>query len=150
MVENGFFLCDAESEADLGKLVGAGERLASPVLRCGSAGLARALAGAPPASAIPRLAPPLLLVIGSHHPVTAAQIQALARHAPAVVTRIRPTAPETIAPAVRDVAASLGGRGAAALVVEVADGTGAELAAALFDRVLARRPSASSGRARWS
>jgi uncharacterized protein YgbK (DUF1537 family) len=53
-----------------------------------------------------------------------------------VVTRVRPTAPETIARAVRKVAASLVGRGAAALVIEVADGTGAEVAGPLFDRVL--------------
>jgi uncharacterized protein YgbK (DUF1537 family) len=137
VVNGGFFLCDAESEADLGELVGAGARLDPPVLWCGSAGLARALAGAPPVSALPPLAPPLLLVVGSHHPVTVAQIQALAHHAPEAVTRVRPTAPATIAPAMRQVEQALGGRGAAALVIEVADGTGALVAAPLFDRVLA-------------
>ncbi len=108
VVDGGFFLCDAESEADLGELVGAGARLDPPVLWCGSAGLARALAGAPPVSALPPLAPPLLLVVGSHHPVTLAQTQALAHHAPEVVTRVRPTAPATIAPAVRQVEQALG------------------------------------------
>jgi uncharacterized protein YgbK (DUF1537 family) len=136
VVGRGFFLCDAEAEADLGELVRAGERLAPPVLWCGSAGLARALAGAPPLGAVPALARPLLLVIGSHHPVTLAQIEALARHAPEMVTRARPTDPATIAPALRSVATALRGRGAAALVIEVADGTGAEAAAPLFDRVL--------------
>jgi uncharacterized protein YgbK (DUF1537 family) len=137
VVGSGFFLCDAVTEADLGELVAAGERLAPPILWCGSAGLARALAGAPPVSAIPQLEPPLLLVVGSHHPVTLAQIQALAHHAPDVVTRVRPTEPETIERALRRVAEALGGRGAAALVIEVADGTGALVAAPLFDRVLA-------------
>jgi D-threonate/D-erythronate kinase len=136
VVGSGFFLCDAATEADLGELAATGERLAPPILWCGSAGLARALAGAPPVSATPPLAPPLLLVIGSHHPVTLAQIEALARHAPEVVTRVRPTEPETIARLLRRVAAALAGGGAAALVIEVADGTGAELAAPLFDRVL--------------
>jgi uncharacterized protein YgbK (DUF1537 family) len=133
---SGFFLCDAESEDDLQGLVAAGERLAAPVLWCGSAGLARALAGTPASSALPRLEPPLLLVIGSHHPVTLAQIQALAEHAPDVVVRVRHAEQEALEPVIRTAAPILADAGRAALVLEVPDGTGAEVAAPFFDRVL--------------
>jgi uncharacterized protein YgbK (DUF1537 family) len=133
---SGFFVCDAESEDDLQALVAAGERLAAPVLWCGSAGLARALAGAPARSALPRLEPPLLLVIGSHHPVTLTQIQALAEHAPDVVVRIRHSGEQALGPVLGEVALRLADTGRAALVLEVPDGTGAEVAAPFFDRVL--------------
>jgi D-threonate/D-erythronate kinase len=133
---SGFFLCDAESEDDLQALVAAGERLAAPVLWCGSAGLARALAGTPARSALPRLEPPLLLVIGSHHPVTLAQIQALAEHAPDVVVRVRHAEQEALEPSIRTAVPILADAGRAALVLEVPDGTGAEVAAPFFDRVL--------------
>jgi D-threonate/D-erythronate kinase len=133
---SGFFLCDAESEDDLQAVVVAGERMAEPVLWCGSAGLARAIAGVPAGTALPRLEPPLLLVIGSHHPVTLAQIQALAEHAPDVVVRIRRGAEEALEPAIGEVAPILAGTGRAALVIEVPDGTGAAVAAPFFDRVL--------------
>jgi D-threonate/D-erythronate kinase len=132
----GFFLCDAESEDELRALVVAGERLAPPVLWCGSAGLARALAGAPARSALPRLEPPLLLVIGSHHPVTLAQVQALANHAPDLVVRVRHGREERLEAVIGAVATTLAGCGRAALVIEVPDGTGAAVAAPFFDRVL--------------
>lgn len=45
LAADGFFLCDAETEAQLQAIVEAGRRMAAPVLWCGSAGLARALAG---------------------------------------------------------------------------------------------------------
>ena len=50
---SGCFLCDAADEHDLAALVDAGRRLEPPVLWCGSAGLARALAGAPQAGTLP-------------------------------------------------------------------------------------------------
>ena len=132
----GFFLCDAESEDDLRALVVAGERLAPPVLWCGSAGLARALAGVPAGSALPRLEPPLLLMIGSHHPVTLAQIRALAKHAPDFVVRVCLDSENELEPVIGALARILARSGRAALVIEVPDGTGAAVAAPFFDRVL--------------
>jgi uncharacterized protein YgbK (DUF1537 family) len=132
----GIFFCDAASEHDLAALVTAGRRLAGPVLWCGCAGLARALAGAPRDAAAPRLEPPLLLVIGSHHPVTLTQIQALGEHVPSVLVRIRPG--DAIGPAIRAVDQVLTRHGRAALVIEIADGTGAAAAGPLFDRILGR------------
>ena len=70
----GFFLCDATAEEDLDAIVARRPRLAGPLLWIGTAGLARALAGPrrrPRPTALPA---PLLLVIGSHHPVTLAQV----------------------------------------------------------------------------
>ncbi len=131
----GYFLCDAAYEHDLAVLVEAGRRLEPPVLWCGSAGLARALAGTPRAAALPGLEPPLLLVLGSHHPVTLAQIEALAAHAPEALIRVPATG--TIEPAIRKIAAALDRGGRAALWIEIAHGTGAALAGPIFDRVLA-------------
>jgi uncharacterized protein YgbK (DUF1537 family) len=130
----GFFLCDASEDRDLAALVDAGRRLVPPVLWCGSAGLARALASASPASATPRLEPPILLVVGSHHPVTLAQVEALAARAPAVVIRVPPEGAP--GPAIRAVAEALAHHGGAALVIALADGTGAAVAAPVFDRIL--------------
>lgn len=83
----GVLVCDAESDADLAAIAGRGESLAGPVLWCGSAGLAHALAGA--------MAEPLrlagrrrLVVAGTRHPVTAAQIEALAATRPDVLVAL--------------------------------------------------------------
>jgi len=74
------FACDAESDVDLAALAAAAEPV--PALLAGSAGLAAALAarlapgaGPPPA---PGLRGPLLVVAGSAHPVTRAQVARLA------------------------------------------------------------------------
>jgi D-threonate/D-erythronate kinase len=130
----GVFFCDAASESDLAALVDAGRRLEPPVLWCGSAGLARALADAPEAGALPRLEPPRLLVIGSHHPVTLAQIEALAAHAPEVLVRVPLGA--DVGPAIRAVADALADHGVAALAIALADGTGPAVAGPVFDRIL--------------
>jgi uncharacterized protein YgbK (DUF1537 family) len=130
----GSFLCDAATEAELTAVVDAGRRLEPPVLWCGSAGLARALAGAPRPSSPSPLEPPLLLVIGSHHPVTLAQIEALAAHAPEALIRVPPGAP--VAPAIRSVGEALARHGRAALVIALADGTGPTVARPVFDRIL--------------
>ncbi len=132
----GMFLCDALSEPELAALVDAGRRLEPPVLWCGSAGLARALAGAPQTSAAFRLEPPLLLVIGSHHPVTLAQLEALAAKAPAIVIRVPPAA--AVGPAIRATGDALARHGRAALVIALADGTGPAVAGPVFDRILGR------------
>lgn len=75
--DGGLYLCDAADEADLAEIA-ASPALAPPVLWCGSAGLARALAGptvpVPLAEALP---PPRLLVVGTAHPATLAQLERL-------------------------------------------------------------------------
>jgi uncharacterized protein YgbK (DUF1537 family) len=133
---HGTFLCDGATEADLAALVDAGRRLEPPVLWCGSAGLARALAGRSQPHAMPSLEPPLLFVIGSHHPVTLAQIEALAADAPDLMVRVRTA--DAAGAAIKAVADALTRHGRAALAIEVADGTGPAVAGPIFDRVLGR------------
>lgn len=80
----GVFVCDAETDADLTEIVAHAIALAPPLLWCGSAGLARALANAPVLrAAVP--AAPLLAIIGSGHPVTRAQVETLRQARPDVV-----------------------------------------------------------------
>jgi D-threonate/D-erythronate kinase len=132
----GLFLCDAVDEDDLAAIVHAGRGLSAPVLWIGTAGLARALAG-PSAPVGPTPVPtPLLLVIGSHHPVTLAQIGQLAAHAPDAAATIRLDTAD-LAAAIEGLAAALAAEGRAALVFALPDGTGAEIAGPLFDRVTA-------------
>jgi D-threonate/D-erythronate kinase len=83
-VPEGVSVWDAETEADIARIAAAGRALAEPVLWCGSAGLAGALA-TPPATppAAPPTAPlarPLLGIFGSDHPVTTAQLRAAFPH----------------------------------------------------------------------
>jgi uncharacterized protein YgbK (DUF1537 family) len=136
VVGSGFFLCDAGTEDDLQAIVRAGQALAGPLLWIGTAGLARALAE--PATAPPQAAlwAPLLLVIGSHHPVTLAQLEQLAAHAPEAMTAIRLGSSDFAAP-LGALAAALAARGRAALVFALPDGTGANLAGPVFDQVMA-------------
>jgi D-threonate/D-erythronate kinase len=132
----GAFLCDAGSEADLDAIVAAARRLAPPLLWVGTAGLARALAGAPrslPQDELPR---PLLVVIGSHHPVTLAQVETLAEVRPQAVVRLG--LDEDPDPPIARIRQMLGEEGAAALILTVPDGTGAHVAAPVFDRAFAR------------
>ena len=133
----GFFLCDAMAEDDLGAIVRAGGALPEPLLWVGTAGLARALAG-PATRSHPTLLPaPLLLVIGSHHPVTLAQVAQLTAHAPAealLSIRLDDTGVEA---AVERLAAALAAQRRTALVFALPDGTGADVAGPLFDRVMA-------------
>jgi uncharacterized protein YgbK (DUF1537 family) len=133
--ERGFFLCDATAEADLDAVVRAGRGLSGPLLWIGTAGLARALAG--PATAAPQVAlrAPMLLVVGSHHPVTLAQVERLAADAPDALIALRPDTDDCAA-AVEALAAVLAARGRAALVFALPDGTGAEIAGPLFDRAM--------------
>jgi D-threonate/D-erythronate kinase len=69
-------LCDAATDADLDAIVAQGRALAGRVLWCGSGGLAGALAGRRPVPC-PDLPRPILALIGSDHPVTAAQLAAV-------------------------------------------------------------------------
>jgi len=71
---------DAESDADLRRIVEDGRRLPGHVLWCGTGGLAGALAGNRPVPR-PTLTGPLLALIGSDHPVSARQVSKAAhRH----------------------------------------------------------------------
>jgi len=103
----GLFLCDAETDADLAAIVAAGKALAPPILWCGSAGLARALAGvAPPAEPVP--GEPLLAIVGSAHPVTRAQLDRVADAHPELRIAVCEGAAEA-----EEVRACVAGRGAA-------------------------------------
>jgi uncharacterized protein YgbK (DUF1537 family) len=111
VVGSGFFLCDAVTEGDLQAVVRAGQALARPLLWIGTAGLARALAG--PVTVTPEagLELPLLLVIGSHHPVTLAQLERLAVQAPDAIAAIRPDTGD-LAAVIEALAAGLAAQGA--------------------------------------
>ena len=69
-------LLDAETDADLDAIVARHRATAGPVLWVGTAGLAGALAGRRPVPC-PPLSGPVLALIGSDHPVTAGQRDAL-------------------------------------------------------------------------
>lgn len=74
----GILVCDAESEAELDAVAATGLLQGGRLLWCGSAGLARALAGHPP---VPSQRPSgsLLAIVGSIHPRSRAQLEAVAR-----------------------------------------------------------------------
>ncbi|HEX6143142.1 MAG TPA: four-carbon acid sugar kinase family protein [Geminicoccaceae bacterium] len=129
----GVFLCDASTDDDLEAIAAAAPALAAPVLWVGTGGLAFALAGAGGRPAPP--SGPLLIVVGSHHPMTLIQVDALTRARPELVVRIEPGA--AVEPAVDAVAGRLGRRGLAALVFGFPDGTGAEVAGPVFDAAFA-------------
>jgi uncharacterized protein YgbK (DUF1537 family) len=77
-------LCDAVDDADLESRVRMVRALRIPVLWCGSAGLARALSGRAPPVLSPAMASSLIIV-GTHHPVTQAQLAALPPEAVALI-----------------------------------------------------------------
>jgi len=74
-VTPGVSLWDAGTDADLDAVVAAGYAFAGPVLWCGSAGLAGALGDRTVRP--PPIGRPLLMLIGSRHPATLAQVGAL-------------------------------------------------------------------------
>jgi uncharacterized protein YgbK (DUF1537 family) len=121
----GAFLCDAETDADLRAIAAAGERLAPPVLWCGTAALARALVAAPPR---PEPVPPepLLAIVGSHHPVTRAQLDRVEDARPELWIAVREGAAEA-----EEVRGCLAARGAALVTFLLPD--------YMFDAEAARR-----------
>jgi uncharacterized protein YgbK (DUF1537 family) len=104
----GVFVCDASTDADLERLVhnGRGRR----VLWCGSSGLARALAGKPPA---PASASPTLAIIGSRHAASRAHAATLSRGLRAAAV------PASDAAAIPALADALRTRGRAALLLDL-------------------------------
>jgi D-threonate/D-erythronate kinase len=110
----GVIVCDAESEEDLAGIAGAGANLDPPVLWCGSAGLARALAGSHGTVELPRAVSALAL-IGSPHPVSRKQVHRLAAVRPELVVTLDSSS--GVENAVMTVAARLATHGRAALAV---------------------------------
>ncbi|OAF06617.1 four-carbon acid sugar kinase family protein [Bradyrhizobium neotropicale] len=80
---DGIHVFDAESDADLERVVGIGRQAPFPILWCGSGGLAGALTRGHSAIAPQILRAPVLGLFGSDQAATAAQLEACA---PAVVT----------------------------------------------------------------
>lgn len=115
----GASLWDAGSDADLLRIVAAGRALPGRVLWCGSAGLAGALAGTPPA--VVAFPPPLLALVGSDHPASTRQVAAVA------TCHVR-----------------LGPAGAGDVAVAGLLGTGAAVATVMLPPGMARAPAAAA------
>lgn len=130
LTDSGVFMVDGGSGQDLQATVAAAERLRPPVLWVGSAGLARAFSADPaPAYADQRAG---LVIVGSHHPVTLAQVQAVEAAAHARVVRILPGhAPDAAVDALARLAED---QQTALLHFALPDGTGAATAGPLFER----------------
>ncbi len=75
-LQSGITVFDAETEADLARVVEAGRGAPGPVLWCGSGGLARALAASAPAPRSAVLRPPVLGLFGSDQATTQRQLAA--------------------------------------------------------------------------
>ena len=75
----GVTVFDAETDADLDRVAALAQTLPGPILWCGSAGLASALARAEVPLAAPALDGPVLGLFGSDQAVTAAQLSACGR-----------------------------------------------------------------------
>jgi uncharacterized protein YgbK (DUF1537 family) len=147
LAADGFFLCDAETEEHLHAIVTAGRRMAAPVLWCGSAGLARALAGPPSSQEAFVPGAPLLMLIGSDHAVSRAQHEALEAHKPGLVMALRASEPAVIEAAVADVAAAIGRGASAALAVDLPTGSpeaASEVLAATSALIAERMPQPGS------
>ncbi len=132
----GFHLCDVASDRDLEAIVASGQGLRPPVLWCGSAGLARALAGFPEPAKIPAPATPFLMLIGSPHPVTATQIGVLAGRWPERVLRVI-TPDASVDQTITAIRRMLAKDGWAALVFALPDEMGADAAGAVISRTFA-------------
>jgi uncharacterized protein YgbK (DUF1537 family) len=111
-------LCDAESEADLARIAERGALLPQPVLWCGSAGLARAIAAPAAPSRPAALARPLLILIGSAHPRTRGQVARLREDHLAVLAWDGTTALSAV-----DVSARLKADGVAIVALDLAPET---------------------------
>ncbi len=107
------WLADAEFDIDLREIVRHGRTMPGPLLWCGTAGLASALASAAPAAAPPPRGR-ILAVCGSDHAVAAAQVAAVTAAMPDAMICVAPDeSTDRIARALRD-------RGLAVLTVSLA------------------------------
>lgn len=133
----GVTVYDAETDADLDRIVAAGRSLgpSARILWCGSGGLAGALArdaGTPPQSAAPDLALPILGVFGTNHPVTMGQLD----RAGAATLRLPDGSPASLA----RLTAQLALRGAALVAFDLprlARAEAARIIAGEVDRLVA-------------
>lgn len=147
LAEGGFLLCDAQTDDDLRAIVAAGGRLAPPVLWCGTAGLAHAFAAPLPAPRPPPPERPLLMLIGSPHSVSRAQVRALAAHRPALAVRLSQVMPAAIEAALDAVGRVMAEHEVAALVLALPEGTPPDAAAnalGTIGRALPARPAPRS------
>ena len=115
----GIVVFDAETDADLARIVACGRAAPGPVLWCGSGGLGRALAADAPARADTTLRTPVLGLFGSDQPATTRQLTACGPFA--LVLRDGAEAPR--------VAACLHARGAALVGFAIPPGTARDAAA---------------------
>lgn len=90
-VRKGVILCDAETDADLRRIVAEADHMAAPLLFCGSGGLAAALA--PPFRAVKKAPIPDLAIFGSQTAVSRGHLARFSEHR-SVEAAIRST-PET-------------------------------------------------------
>jgi uncharacterized protein YgbK (DUF1537 family) len=142
LAASGFFLCDAETEEHLHAIVATGRRMAQPTLWCGSAGLARALAGPSRAEAFAPKAP-LLMLIGSDHPVSRAQRDAFET----ALAPLASTDHSDIADAVARVAGSIGRGSTSGLALALPDAapeTARGILATIYELIAARMPRPGS------
>lgn len=126
-------VCDAADEAAMLAIAAAGRALPGRTLWCGSAGLAGALAGRAPAVAAQRRAP-LLMIVGSTHPVMLAQLAALRSGAQMPEIRVGGDVPAAAAA----IAAALAQRGRALVLFDLAQGIDPAAAAARIDAAIGR------------
>lgn len=137
-VPDGISLWDAQTDADLARIVEAGAALPGPTLWCGSGGLARALAGGRPAPRIDaaRLPRPVLGLFGTDHAVTRAQI--------AACPQIALSLPDGGADSTTRLAAQMARDGRVLVSLDLPEGTAraaaAETIAAEYARLLAAMP----------
>ncbi len=112
----GVFVCNAESDADLDGIAASAAELSQPILWCGTAGLARALTGAPGRAGTVE-GERRLAVIGSRHPVSLRQVGRLADNLGEIAWVRQPDDAESAVAAVRR---CLGRGGRAALAFDMA------------------------------
>lgn len=74
---SGVWMFDAETTADLDAVVACGRHATGPVLWCGAAGLAGALAPQPPHAATTQITMPATIIVGSDHGVSRSQVEAV-------------------------------------------------------------------------
>ncbi len=124
-------LCDAATDADLEHIVAMGRALPGPSLWCGTAGLARALAGRPPMSVTPTQGRHLVM-IGSRHPVTRRQIAAVAEQYPLSLARFDADGPASA----ERISAVLAGQNQCVVEADLPAGLATAEAADRIDRCL--------------
>lgn len=131
-VPEGISLWDCEDEAGLARIAKAGLALGEPVLWAGAAGLSSALAAHIGAHPVATTLPPgpVLGMIGSDHPVMAAQLARVPQHRLAIREGDQEDA--------RRVSALLANRGAGFVTADLPAGIGRQEAGARIETIFAR------------